>query len=74
MDAVKIPQNYPEKTGLSGPNSAHGEPESPLKSGLSGQDLVELKVLWSKAYKRDLTEHEVLEIYGNVKHLVETLI
>jgi len=35
--------------------------------------LAELTALWSKVYGRKLSENEVLKIYGNVKHLVETI-
>ena len=74
MAAVKTPPNHAKLTGFSANNSADRYTESPLGGGLSGQDLAELTVLWSRVYGRTLIENEVLEIYRNVKHLAETLI
>lgn len=74
MAAVKTPPNHAKLTGFSANNSADRYTESPLGGGISGQDLAELTVLWSRVYGRTLTENEVLEIYRNVKHLAETLI
>ena len=74
MAAVKTPPNHAKLTGFSANNSADRYTESPLGGGLSGQDMAELTVLWSRVYGRILTEDEVLEIYRNVKHLAETLI
>ncbi|HOM76419.1 MAG TPA: hypothetical protein PLE88_07875 [Anaerohalosphaeraceae bacterium] len=74
MAAVKSPRNHAKMTGFSANNSADRNTESPLGGGLSGQELADLTVLWSRVYGRTLTEDEVLEIYRNVKHLAETLI
>lgn len=73
MAAVKTPRNHAKITGFSVNNSADHNSESPLMGGLSGQDLADLTVLWSRVYGRTLTESEVLEIYRTIKHLAETL-
>lgn len=74
MAPVKNLQNPPEKTGISPENSDVCRYEVPNEFGLCGHEIKQLNILWSKAYKREISIEETLDIFRKVKHFAEIVL